>query len=118
MKQRSADGQLCGMRAKWTSIFWPYVWRSEESKERFQLAFIYEKTNFPALIPNWAWGLAAYSNLIPHETVPHHVPNNYDWPRLQNAWNEGLRGEGTRITVRRVLASPSVRETTSASSHQ
>ena len=112
---------------RWTDVwkygqvdiyFWHDLCRCEESERRFRLAFNWEKTHYPGRIPNWAWGLAAYSNLIPLDMIPRHVPNDYDWPRLQNAWYEGLKGAGTRITVRQVLLSPNIPQTMSASSHQ
>ena len=69
-----------------------HTYRSEDSKKRFKRAFLREKVDCSERIPNWAWGLAAHSNIIPHDIVPTDVPFDYGWPQLQVAWEEGLRG--------------------------
>ena len=93
------------------------AYRSGDSKKRFKKAFLCEKGDCSERIPNWAWGLAVYSIILPPESVPLHVPPDYDWPRLRQAWDDGLRGEaGTRFAVRQVLLSPGIRDTGSASS--
>ena len=94
--------------------FWHDRFRSEESKKRFQKAFLSERAACER-IPNWAWGLAAHTNIIPHDLVPKDVPLDHDWPRLQEAWEEGLRGECTMTDVRKVLMSPNSRHSASAS---
>ena len=52
---------------RWTTVWhqgqvdiyvWNFVYRSGESKNRFQRAFLYEKDNSDTRIPNWAWGCA------------------------------------------------------------
>ena len=95
-----------------------HTYRSEDSKKRFRKAFLCEKGDCSERIPNWAWGLAAHSNIIPHDLVPINVPHDYDWPQLQVAWEEGLRGEGTRIAVRRVIDMPSIRHSAGSASAQ
>ena len=93
------------------------AYRSEDSKKRFRKAFLCEKGDCSERIPNWAWGLAAYGSMLPHESVPLHVPPDHDWPRLKEAWRDGIRDAvGTRFAVRQVLLSLGIRNTGSASS--
>ena len=97
--------------------FWNPKLRSADSKRRFQRAFAYGRGHSETMVPNWAWGVAVYSSILPHESVPLHVPPDYDWPRLKEAWRDGLRhAAGTRFAVRQVLLSPGIRDTGSASS--
>ena len=95
--------------------FWNPEARSEDSKTRFKTAFLRERGLSNTMVPNWAWGLAIYSNLWSPSLVPKHVPEDYDWPRLRKAWDDGLMDEaGARITVRKVLNKPGIRNTGSA----
>ena len=81
--------------------------RSPKSQDRFLRAFKWEFERSPANIPNWAWGLAYYSDIISAKDLHLDSPRDFEWGRLQEAWEEGRRGSmGTKAAARAVLGNP------------
>ena len=84
--------------------FWHNATCSDQSKERSLTAFNWERRHSPSQIPNWAWGVAYYSDYIEGYEIPSGAPKDFDWARLQQAWWDGRYGtQGSRTTVRAVL---------------
>ena len=71
---------------------------NEASQERFKLQFVWERKHHWDRIPNWAWGRAVHLGL--DLFVPAHVPKDFDWPKLQEAWDlSKVRGKSTAESV-------------------
>ena len=67
--------------------FWHNYWPSRESVSRFRTQFLWELNNQVDKIPNWAWGYALQLKIIHRRHVPEHIPEDYDWPEMQQRWS-------------------------------
>ena len=86
--------------------FWESYHPNKQSQQRFSWQFLWEMRWRPEHIPNWAWGHALDLGLLKKEEVPPHIPQDFDWPKLQSAWYQGKAHGGTALAVTKALGCP------------
>ena len=79
--------------------FWYDYRPNQQSLDRFTQQFNWERRWYPGYIPNWAWGRAVDLQLCTREDVPAHVPKDFEWNALQEAWRRGKNSGGTAMAV-------------------
>ena len=88
-------------------LLWHKSTHSLQCKERLLTAFTWEFDRSPGRIPNWSWGMAYYSDSFSGYDMPRVIPKDFDWARLQAAWQDGRqRMTGTKVAARAVLDRP------------